>query len=224
MHLHFWATSPLADARECATAAKGNLPRNSSAQAQPHKSEKLHCGVRLQGFYVPRMYVYTCIRSIVLYMFDLSAALGACCLLRTGSGYQHHYIPTHLDFTNGAHECVQSWEGTASLYRQWHCTFSQYDQTNIAKYLSVPWTTTTNPCCPLPREACALEACPHLAWRTLATAWQQLPLSWPSPMLPHLSPHIVRNNQFFFFNKIRPDRRLRVFRCCSSVTKKKCSF
>lgn len=82
--------------------------------------------------------------------------------------------------------CKASWEGTASLYRQWHCTFSQYDQTNIAKYLSVPWTTTTtNPCCPLPREACALEACPHLAWRTLATAWQQLPLSWPSPMLPH---------------------------------------
>lgn len=41
---------------------------------------------------VQRMYVYTCIRSIVLYMFDLcSAALGACCLLRTGSGYQHHY-------------------------------------------------------------------------------------------------------------------------------------
>lgn len=44
VHLHFWATSPLADARECATAAKGNLPRDSSAQ--PHKSEKLHCGYR----------------------------------------------------------------------------------------------------------------------------------------------------------------------------------
>jgi hypothetical protein len=63
----------------------------------------------MHGTALQRMYVYTCIRSIVLYMFDLcSAALGACCLLRTGSGYQHHYIPTHLDFTNGAHECVQS--------------------------------------------------------------------------------------------------------------------
>lgn len=88
-------------------------------------------------------------------------------------------IPTHLDFTNGAYEYSTD-NGTVHL-------------ANMIKF-----TTTTNPCCPLPREACALEACPHLAWRTLATAWQQLLLSWPSPMLPHLSPHNVRNNQFFF--------------------------
>ena len=48
VHLHCWATSPLADA-QCATA-KGNLPRNSSAQ--PHTrahTQKRKVTVWLQG-------------------------------------------------------------------------------------------------------------------------------------------------------------------------------
>jgi hypothetical protein len=153
-----------------APTAKGNLPRNSSAQKHTDARTKAkgYSAVRTAMVRPVNVYIYV---HLYLFYFIIHVWPLFCTWCLSSIHVISITISTYLDLDlqiGGA--WVQSGKALQSSVRikQWHCTFSQYaryGQINDARCFSVPWT---NLCCPL-APGVVLEACLHLVWRILAT-------------------------------------------------------
>jgi len=174
VHLHCWATSPLADA-QCAPTL-GLLPRLLPKEICPgihlhshttcaYKSERLQCTTYSDGM---ANNVYILVLFCNTYMFDLCSTLGAWLLYRLISTTISTYLDLGLQMEPSA-----IWEGTAIL--RTYQTTTLYILANMPDMVKLMMPDVSlfhgliNLCCPLTPGACVSEACLRLVWRTLAT-------------------------------------------------------